>query len=237
MIPKIIHQTAPQDRRNWHPIWKFCQESWKQQYPKEDFTHIFWNDGDNDKFIRTEFPEYYQLYQDFGNNVILKVDFVRYAILYKYGGIYADMDIFFNKNFYSMLDSNICIVQALCSREIVQNSLMASVPGDKRWLDVMQNCKDYYYEYKMHHRGDKIHSPDIIDISGPRLLSRALNMELIQILPRDLFNPTHSLFKSDAIYTKHYLTGRWGPSSGIKVFDQDLIKNDPHLSLFYADSK
>ena len=24
---------------------------------------------------------------------------------------------------------------------------MASPPNDKRWLDVLQNCKDYYYDF------------------------------------------------------------------------------------------
>jgi len=103
LIPKIIHQTAPENISKWHPIWKFCQDSWKSNFASEEYEYKFWNDDDNDRFIKKDFPEYYKLFCDFDKDIILKVDFVRYAILYKYGGIYADMDFYCSKNFYNIL--------------------------------------------------------------------------------------------------------------------------------------
>ena len=156
LIPKIIHQTAPEDINKWHPVWKFCQDSWKTTFPKEEYTYMFWNDNDIDNFIQTQFPSYYKLFCDFDKDVILKVDFVRYAILYKFGGIYADMDFFCNKNFYDKLTDNICIVGSQAHNEIVQNSLMASPPNHDRWLTVLDNCQEYFYAYKKNFPNKKI---------------------------------------------------------------------------------
>ena len=234
-IPKIIHQTAPKDINKWHPVWKFCQDSWKTYFPKEEYTYMFWDDDDIDNFIKMQFPEYYKLFCDFGKDIILKVDFVRYAILYKYGGIYADMDFFCNKNFYDKLIDNICIVGSPAHNEIVQNSLMASPPNDDRWLTVLDNCKQFFYSYKTKFPNNKIEGGDVIDISGPRLLSRTLDMNSIHILPKELFNPYNSQFNSNDIYTKHYGTGKWGPNSGIRDFT-DMRKQDDKLNIFYINN-
>lgn len=231
-IPKIIHQTAPEDIKKWHPIWKLCQDSWKNNFPNDEYTYMFWNDDDNDKFIKNYFGEYYQLYCDFDKDIILKVDFVRYAILYKYGGIYADMDFFCNKNFYNKLTSNICIVESPASNESIQNSLMASPPGDKRWLGVLNNCKTYFYNYKFKNPNTRITGSDVIDISGPRLLSSSFELSSISILPVNLFNPYANNFNSNDIYTKHYGTGKWGPNSGNREFD-NLRTLDSTIDNYY----
>lgn len=240
MIPKIIHQTAPSDKSKWHPIWETCQNSWKEAFPHPEYSYQFWNDDDLYNLIKNDFPDYLQLYTDFGKDVILKVDFARYAILYKYGGIYADMDFMCKKNFYNQLNNNLIIVESSAYNEIVQNSLMASPPGDKRWLHVLENCKNYYYQFIKDNPNTKITGKYVIDITGPRLLSRALDMEIIQILPKKLFNPYSNSFNDKDIYTKHFGTGKWGPSAGIKQFtnlrdkDYDLHKFYNSLDLNYS---
>ena len=192
MITKIIHQTAPNDKNKWHPIWETCQKTWQKHFSFPEFKYKLWNDDDLYELIKNYFPQYIKLYNDFGNDIILKVDFARYAILYKYGGIYADMDFMCKKNFYNQLTNNLIIVESSASSEIVQNSLMASPPNDKRWLKVMDNCKNYFYEFKKKNKNVSITGKNVIDISGPRLLSRALDMNSIQILPKILYNPNKS---------------------------------------------
>ena len=229
MITKIIHQTAPNDKNKWHPIWETCQKTWQKHFSFPEFKYKLWNDDDLYELIKNYFPQYIKLYNDFGNDIILKVDFARYAILYKYGGIYADMDFMCKKNFYNQLTNNLIIVESSASSEIVQNSLMASPPNDNRWLKVMDNCKNYFYEFKKKNKNVSITGKNVIDISGPRLLSRALDMNSIQILPKILYNPNKSSFGNDNIFTKHYGTGKWGPSAGIrdfsKLLDEDIQKS------------
>ena len=240
MIPKIIHQTAPKDKSRWHPIWETCQNSWKENFPEPEYSYKFWNDEDLLNLIKNDFPEYLQLYNDFGKDVILKVDFARYAILYKFGGIYADMDFMCKKNFYDQLSDNLVIVESSAVNEIVQNSLMASQSHDERWLNVLENCKNYYYKFKNDNPNTKITGKYVIDITGPRLLSRALDIETIQMLPKQFYNPYSNQFNSNNIYTKHFGTGKWGPCSGIKLFtnlrdiDNDLKKFYSSLDLNYS---
>jgi len=232
MVSRIIHQTAPSDKKRWHPIWNECQKSWKKNFPHPEYSYMFWDDDDLYKLIKEDFPDYLQVYNDFGREIILKVDFARYAILYKYGGIYADMDFMCKKNFFSQLKNNVIIVESSSRTEIVQNSLMASPPGDVRWLNVLNNCKNYYYKFKKENPNTKITGKYVIDISGPRLLSRALDMKKIQILPKNLFNPYSNSFNSNEIYTKHFGTGKWGPSAGIRQF-KNLKNNDYDLHKIY----
>lgn len=231
-VSKIIHQTAPADKKTWHPIWFACQKSWQDNFPENEYKYMFWNDDDLLNLITRDFPEFLELYNDFGKDIILKVDFARYAILYKYGGIYSDMDFMCKKNFYDQLSNNLCIVESPASDEIIQNSLMASPPNDKRWIDVLQNCKDYYYDFIKINPNTQITGKYVIDITGPRLLSRALDIKSILILPNNLYNPYQDAFNSSEIYTKHYGTGKWGPSAGIRTFD-DLINNDIDLYKIY----
>ena len=234
-ISKIIHQTAPADKKKWHPIWEHCQKTWKDCFPDTEYKHIFWNDDNLLELIKNDFPDFLQLYNDFGNYVILKVDFARYAILYKYGGIYSDMDFMCKKNFYNQLQNNICIVESPAPNETIQNSLMASPPNDKRWLDVLQNCKDYYYDFVKNNPNT---SPivnkgqHVIDITGPRLLSRSIDIKSIHILPKNLYNPHKNAFNSKDIFTKHYGTGKWGPQAGIAQF-KDLRNTDKDLYDIY----
>ena len=235
-ISKIIHQTAPKDTTKWHPIWKMCQDSWKKNYVSDEYTYKFWDDNDIEEIIKIDFPMYYKLFLDFGKDVILKVDFVRYAILYKYGGIYADMDFFCYKNFYNLLENKICIVGSGAYNEIVQNSLMASPPNDPLWLTVLENCKNYFYEFKSLNPDTQITGQIVIDITGPRLLSRALDLSKIHILPTKLFNPSPCMFNSSDIYSKHYGTGKWGPSSGIREYNE-LREYDMELKSVYDDKK
>ena len=230
-VSKIIHQTAPDDKKEWHPIWFACQKSWQDNFPENEYKYMFWNDDDLLELITKDFPDFLELYNDFGNDIILKVDFARYAILYKYGGIYADMDFMCKKNFYDQLTNNICIVESPANNEIIQNSLMASPPNDKRWIDVLQNCKEYYYDFIKTNPDTQITGKYVIDITGPRLLSRALDINSILILPNNLYNPYQNAFNSSEIYTKHYGTGKWGPGAGIRTYD-DLINSDCDCDLY-----
>lgn len=236
-ISKIIHQTAPSNKEIWHPIWEACQQTWKKCFPSPEYKYFFWNDNDLYELIKNDFPQFLEVYNDFGKHVILKVDFARYAILYKYGGIYADMDFMCKKNFFNQLPNNISIVESIASSEIIQNSLMASPPNDPRWIQVLNNSKDFYYNFIKNNPNTCVTSDrgkHIIDITGPRLLSRAFDLDSIFILPKELFNPSRRCFNSDEIFTKHYGTGKWGPKSGNKLFT-DLKNNDKDLYDIYNE--
>jgi mannosyltransferase OCH1-like enzyme len=85
-IPKIIHQTY-KDKKSAYEFKKWS-DSWKLLNP--EFMYVFYNDIDCFKFIHSDFPEYIDLYESL--TIVQKADVFRYLILYKHGGVYADID-------------------------------------------------------------------------------------------------------------------------------------------------
>ena len=216
MIPKIIHQTAPADEKNWHPIWKECQQSWRDNFP--DFEYIFWTDDDLKNLVQNNYPEFLELYDNFPHHII-RIDFARFCILHSYGGIYTDMDIFCHKNFYDLLKRELYILESWNNwEETVQNSLMVSSKNNEFWMKCMNSCKYFNSsgDYKNY----------ILNFCGPKFISKILDSS-VKFLPKELFNPQlenqfnasayenalndFNNFKkeNDKIITRHYLTSTW----------------------------
>jgi len=93
-IPKIIHQTYK--NYNLPVIYKNCQNEIKRLNP--DFEYRFYTDQDIDKFMKDNFQEYYDKFNELPRK-IMKIDMFRYFLMYKFGGLYADLDYLMLKPF------------------------------------------------------------------------------------------------------------------------------------------
>ncbi|CAH6421261.1 DXD sugar-binding motif protein [uncultured virus] len=207
-IPKIIHHIAPSDIKKWKKDWIECFPSWYKIYPTPEYNHIMWNDeNDLRDLIKNNFEWFLPIYDNYKEK-IMKIDTVRYFILYQFGGIYADLDIKCFKNFYNFLDpEKISIVESpSVYTEFLQNSLMISPKNHHFWLEVI---KEAVISRKM---------CDVLDVSGPRLLDRTLYKypEDINVLKKKYFNPgSNKYFKNKStennnnLYTHHLHTGSW----------------------------
>jgi mannosyltransferase OCH1-like enzyme len=216
MIPKIIHQTGPEEQK-WHPIWKECSETWKNTFP--DFQYMYWTDDDLRNLVKEKYSEFLDLYDNFPYH-IMRVDFARFCILHSYGGIYADLDIYCYKNFYDLLKRDLYILESWRDwEEKVQNSLMASSANQEFWEKCMYfsgikfilNQKNNYKEY-------------ILESCGPKLISKILDSS-VKFLPKESFNPIvenqfnqgyekaikdfNNLKDDKNVFTRHYLTSTW----------------------------
>jgi hypothetical protein len=58
------------------------------------FDYIYFDDADVEAFIRTEFPGYRSTFERFRHR-IQRYDFFRYLAVYRLGGYYFDLDVFF----------------------------------------------------------------------------------------------------------------------------------------------
>jgi hypothetical protein len=141
MIPKIIHQTAPADSSKWHPLWSRCQQSWEENF--EEFEYHLWTDEDIDDLIYTHYPQYWEMYQQFPVH-IMKIDFVRFAIMHHCGGIYADMDYYCYQNFYNELTHPVYLVENPYGNDPIENSLMCSQPGHDFWIHCMDMVRQRF---------------------------------------------------------------------------------------------
>lgn len=221
-VPKIIHQIAAykkREQKNWPKIWFKCQQSWKKKFPSPEYKYILWTEKEMDELVKKYYNWFYNVYKNYDKD-IKRIDMVRCMILHKYGGIYADMDILCNKNFYDKINhKKISIVESPYKyNEFVQNSLMTSPQNHQIWIYILNKAIPRRNVTNIH------------DSTGPRLLSTALckhNIGLyykrwkkfkytdfdsnINILDYRLYNPKKysKSFKKDNVYTKHFLTSVW----------------------------
>jgi mannosyltransferase OCH1-like enzyme len=87
-IPKHIYQSWY--TKDLHPVIRNNIEKMKKLNP--EYLHTIYTDCEIDTFVNEYFPgEIADCYNKL-NIIVAKVDFWRYLILYKYGGIYLDID-------------------------------------------------------------------------------------------------------------------------------------------------
>ena len=98
---KIIHQTW---KSNEIPnrFQGFCQ-SWQQIHPGWEYR--LWTDDDNRTLIQTEFPWFLETYDAYPH-AIQRADAARYFILYKFGGLYVDIDFKCLKSIESLVQTS-----------------------------------------------------------------------------------------------------------------------------------
>ena len=195
-------------------MWERCYPSWQSQFP--DFEHKLWNDGDDiDNLVEQHYPQYYDTYSSFPLH-IMKIDFARFCILHKYGGIYADMDVYCYKNFYNELTNKVYIQQAPYGDIPVENALMASESNNEFWLKCLEKSVEIYNDkvkrrentLNLKYRLDQL---IIISATGPQLVFDVLkeNPNDVEILPGILYN-NHGLSYHPEFRAKHMLPGLWG---------------------------
>ena len=195
---------------------KIFRDSWKIKNPT--WFHIEWDSKLSDRFVKTFFPEHYDMYKNYPYE-IQRCDAVRYFFLYRYGGIYADMDYYCNKpfddalskfhhNFYLVKSSNENIGKCY-----VSNSLMYSHPKHVFWkrlfieMETHKICPIYYSRHLI-----------IMYTTGPGILTRVYNRykikDRLKALPANLFNP-HGIsdnvlsLRNDNVYSMHVGKGSW----------------------------
>lgn len=144
--PKHIFQTW-KSKTVEHPVLKKWQESWKTFNP--EFEYTLWDDDDNRAFISTYFADFLPIYDSYDRE-IKRADVVRYFYLYKYGGIYADLDFECLKPFGPIIDdmnnNNIDIVVGTLGKmdnpkhdlHDIPNAIMISRPESDFWKLVIR---------------------------------------------------------------------------------------------------
>ena len=145
MIPRIIHQTWKDN--NLPPDFKLSKESWQQMHP--GWTYILWTDEMNRNLIATDFPWFLEYYDNYEYN-IQRADAIRYFILWKYGGIYSDLDVLATKCFETVLtdmenkDKTIALVSSGNLDSHASNWLMISTRYNSFWKEVWRALVDSY---------------------------------------------------------------------------------------------
>lgn len=186
-IPTNIFQTFKSKKlplvTRWH-IWNIQRQNPEYQY-------FLYDDADIEKFLKAEFPpEYFAAYDRLTIGAA-KADFFRYAILYKRGGVYLDIDSGISRPLRKLIRED---DKALLSRErhvhfFCQWALIFEEghPFLKRTMELMlDNIETHRFPHDVH------------ATTGPTVFTKAVN----ECLAEDPSIP-HRIF--DGIEYRGYL--------------------------------
>lgn len=134
-IPATIFQTwkSKISIPNSFKIWR---DTFAQLNPS--FEMVLWDDDDNREFIKSEFPWFYKFYMRYPGE-IYRADVVRYFFLYRYGGIYADLDVECLRSLDGLRTEGDVILGQMGTDpdHSIPNAIMASKPKEEFWLLVI----------------------------------------------------------------------------------------------------
>lgn len=214
MIPRIIHQIWFQGENQIPAKYRPYQESWKKNHPQ--WQYRLWDQKQIEALVDHSSADIQQTYHDLPL-MIQKIDFGKYVILQKYGGVYADMDmesmkplddLFTNHPTKRLMISeinigckgnNFCIAMWAASRgkyrtgPYYNNAFLASTPGHPFWEAVIQ---DVAHHKKRDGQSTWPQSQDfyIQDSAGPMAITRVLRsgyaeQDDVFVAPYQLFEP------------------------------------------------
>ena len=250
-IPKIIHQTwksreIPSDYTKWVNSWQQLNPGWEYR---------LWTDEDNRNFIKENYPDHLHMYDSFPKN-IMRVDAIRYYLLYTYGGIYADLDFECVARMDSLVANQTIIigqeppehVQAQKRNRMLCNAWMASVPKHPFWHAVISEI------HRRHIEG----VDNVMGMTGPILID-----EVYEMYSHTMFNdiyvpPVETLYPllakmhggkfrkgNHKVYAVHHWKNSWTHSPAMaKKYDEfsfypglDSANEDIHYSANLDEAK
>jgi len=220
---KIIHQvwfgTIPNKRKAakaFKSLRKY-RDSWIIKNPK--WAYMCWNLKRCKELINTIYPHHKELYNYYKYD-IQRCDVIRYFILHRYGGLYADMDYYCNRKWDEVLKKykkNIYLVETpnkLYNDIHISNSLMYSSKGHIFWdkLFIELEINKYAPIYYSRHMA-------IMFTTGPGILNRVFNKYRVRYklnyYPYKLFHPYGlsseilNIKKDKNIFSVHLGKGSW----------------------------
>jgi mannosyltransferase OCH1-like enzyme len=229
-IPKIIHQTWK--TTDIPPRFQRAVDSVKRYHA--DWEYRLWTDEDIDNYVREHHADFYPAFVAFPRH-IMRVDLIRYLILYDMGGVYCDLDYEFLRPYdYSGYDMIMSLERDLSYGDqcnTISNYIMASCPGHPFWAYVVDDMKQ---------NPPVTHSyTDVLTATGPGYISRHF-FELypkeqwpgVKLTPRPVFSPyrihgKHErklMLNSGITYGFHQGSGTWKERFSLAYLKTKIIR-------------
>ena len=226
-IPKIIHQVW-EGRSGEKPdeILFRLAETWKNENP--DWEYRFWSYKEIDQFLLNNFPEFIEKYNNFRYDA-QRWDAIRYLILLKFGGVYADLDYECLEPLDWLLGNKSCCLgldpvehSYLFNKPyIISNAFMAVMPQHPFFKSIISEINNNHSNAQ-----DKFNY--VLETTGPYMLSNLyesyLNKDQIWLIPSELTSPISKnevalivrgiitdeiAEKIEKAYAVHYFFGSW----------------------------
>jgi len=185
MIPKTIHQIF------WNfkgkeldeiKVFKESTDETKKFCSEYKYEYKMWDLKDCEELIVEKFPEYIDLWTEFRYD-IQRCDFIRYCILYQYGGWYIDCDVYPIQNLESLRDNQIVFTTWNDDKDNKPyNAVMGSVKRNPLFLDIMDDIQNRVIEKQSKKIYDTWKGRLVFHTTGHHMLKRHVPKEDIHDL-------------------------------------------------------
>ena len=231
MIPKIIHQIY----FNLHnkeieeiPLFKKSSDKVQELHP--DYKYILWTEEACDNLVKEKLPNYYDFYKSMRYD-IQRIDYMRFVILYIYGGIYSDLDLIPIQRFDRLLNQKFFVntLRDLIPNhnEYVQNDFMGSVSGFSLWKHLLHNCEKNYLKKASMEVYDVRKARFVLHTTGPRYFSRIIKKAMPNYKPDATIvftkwkNELWKLKTRSSYLVENYVSCSWAHSVSKKLYIKD----------------
>jgi len=235
VIPRIIHQTWKSARLP--PKFARYQETWTRLNPDCDYR--FYDDAACAELVHREFPDLVDLYDSLPLP-ILKADLFRYLVVFRYGGLYADLDMECLKPFglFFGVEGAVVSIEARVTAKRqwelgyrhpyqIANCIFASGPGHPFFGAVIEAACEAIRARK------NITVAEVEDVTGPRMLTRtfyAASANRPHVLPQSYWLPYRlypQIFPLTLkMYARHHFAGSWKAGTQIGPLKRRWIERD-----------
>ncbi|KAL3904663.1 MAG: hypothetical protein SGPRY_011202 [Prymnesium sp.] len=140
-IPKIIHQMYRTDELPQE--WADVPDMWATIHP--DYTYMLWTDEMLRELIASNYSWLLSTYDAYPYDT-QRWDASRYAILHKYGGLYADLDLKPKERVDAMLRGQTLLLPHTPNIGLT-NAIMASIPAHPFMYQALSDLPDYAHAW------------------------------------------------------------------------------------------
>ena len=162
-------EEIPKYKDNVEATQEFCKTN--------DIEYKLWGLKECEKLVYQEFPEYIDLWKNFRYE-IQRVDFIRYCILYQFGGLYIDCDIRPVKNLELVFKDKLFFVHwSNDEKKLPYNAVMGAHQGQELFLDILKECERSYLEKSKMEIYDTWKGRFIFQTTGHHMLERVMKKQ------------------------------------------------------------
>ena len=182
-MKKLIHQI----------FWSFDEKKTIEDFPNflvntqltkficrdQNIEYKLWNEEDCNNLIQSDFHTFQDLWDDFFYP-IQKVDFIKYCILHKYGGIYLDCDVKPYKPFSELFEKEFFFCHWHDDKKkLPYNAVMGSQEKNELIKSIMCECERSFYEKRNIEIYGEWIGRFVFQTTGHHMLERVMKQEKI----------------------------------------------------------
>ena len=142
---KFVHQVFGlyKDGKPMSALFTLSSCAWQAYAKQHQCVYKLWTADDVDTLIQLEAPEWVQTLYRNVEFPVQRVDVCRFYILFKYGGLYADLDVFPNLATFPLVPLGMCKVLARKTRTMRHRheweiELLVAIAGNRFLLAILQ---------------------------------------------------------------------------------------------------